>query len=85
MYTSAARLAPVYLMGWIYCLVPKLATKTVCPTFSTVRSLNLTNIKVVQNLNWATGGEVLQLWLSVRAAAGMPVEQSRGVLLCTQP
>ena len=23
-------------MGWIYCLVPKLATKTVCPRFSTV-------------------------------------------------
>ena len=36
MYTSAARLAPLYLMGWIYCLVPKLATKTVCPRFSTV-------------------------------------------------
>ena len=28
-YTSAARLAQLYLMGWIYCLVPKLATKTV--------------------------------------------------------
>ena len=24
-------------MGWIYCLVPKLATKTVCPRFSTVQ------------------------------------------------
>ena len=35
-YISAARLAPLYLMGWIYCLVPKLATKTVCPRFSTV-------------------------------------------------
>ena len=45
MYTSAARLAPVYLMGWIYCLVPKLATKTVCPRFSTVRAA----------LNWWLG------------------------------
>ena len=35
-YTSAGRLAPVYLMGWIYCFVPNLATKTVCPRFSTV-------------------------------------------------
>ena len=23
-YTSASRLAPVYSMGWIYCLVPKI-------------------------------------------------------------
>ena len=23
-------------MGWIYCLIPKLSTKTVCPRFSTV-------------------------------------------------
>ena len=23
-------------MGWIYCLIPKLATKTVCPRFSIV-------------------------------------------------
>ena len=41
MYTSAARLAPVYLMGWIYCLVPKLSTKTVCPRFSTVSSFSV--------------------------------------------
>ena len=26
-------------MGWIYCLVPKLATKTVCPRFSTVNGM----------------------------------------------
>ena len=32
-YTSAARLAPLYLIGWIYCLVPKLATKTTNPMF----------------------------------------------------
>ena len=36
MYTSAARLEQLHLMGWIYCLVPKLATKTVCPRFLTV-------------------------------------------------
>ena len=28
-------------MGWIYCLVPKLATKTVCPRFSTVLATHL--------------------------------------------
>ena len=55
-YTSEARLALLYFMGWIYCLVPKLAMKTVCPRFWTVNSIlkpdnNSIQIKPNRNQN----------------------------------
>ena len=37
-------------MGWIYYLVPKVATKTVCPRFSTVHLMNIS--KIIASAYW---------------------------------